>query len=105
MSDPGQVEGNVVFTYLDAFDPNVEEVTELKDHYRRGGLGDMVLKRRVEGILQEMLRPIRERREELAKDPGYVFEILRKGTAEARELTQQTLEEVRDALGMFSFPR
>jgi tryptophanyl-tRNA synthetase len=52
-----------------------------------------------------MLRPIRERREELAKDPGYVFEILRKGTAEARELTQQTLEEVRDALGMFSFPR
>ncbi|CAG2145906.1 Tryptophan--tRNA ligase 2 [Cupriavidus campinensis] len=105
VSDPGQVEGNVVFTYLDAFDPNVEEVTELKDHYRRGGLGDMVLKRRVEGILQEMLRPIRERREELAKDPGYVFEILRKGTAEARELTQQTLEEVRDALGMFSFPR
>jgi tryptophanyl-tRNA synthetase len=99
------VEGNVVFTYLDAFDPNPEEVEALKDHYRRGGLGDMVLKRRVEGILQEMLRPIRERREQLAQDPGYVFDILKKGTAEAREITQQTLDEVRSALGMFSFPK
>jgi tryptophanyl-tRNA synthetase len=99
------VEGNVVFTYLDAFDPNVEEVQALKEHYQRGGLGDMVLKRRVEGVLQELLRPIRERREQLAQDPGYVFDILKKGTAEARELTQQTLDEVRGALGMFSFPK
>lgn len=105
VSDPGQVEGNVVFTYLDAFDPNVEEVQALKEHYQRGGLGDMVLKRRVEGVLQELLRPIRERREQLAQDPGYVFDILKKGTAEARELTQQTLDEVRGALGMFSFPK
>nr|WP_315596775.1 tryptophan--tRNA ligase [uncultured Cupriavidus sp.] len=105
VSDPGQVEGNVVFTYLDAFDPNVEEVQALKEHYQRGGLGDMVLKRRVEGVLQELLRPIRERREQLAQDPGYVFEVLKKGTAEARELTQQTLDEVRSALGMFSFPK
>ena len=105
VSDPGQVEGNVVFTYLDAFDPNPAEVEALKEHYRRGGLGDMVLKRRVESVLQEMLRPIRERREQLAQDPGYVFDILKKGTAEAREITQQTLDEVRGALGMFSFPQ
>ncbi|MCO4864107.1 tryptophan--tRNA ligase [Cupriavidus sp. WGlv3] len=103
VADPGQVEGNVVFTYLDAFDPNTEEVQALKEHYQRGGLGDMVLKRRIEGVLQDMLTPIRERREALAKDPDYVFDILRQGTAKARALTQQTLEEVRDALGMFSF--
>ncbi|MNT95092.1 Tryptophan--tRNA ligase 2 [compost metagenome] len=63
----------------------------------------MVLKRRIEGILQDMLAPIRARREELAKNPDYVFDVLRQGTQKARELTQQTLEEVRDALGMFSF--
>ncbi len=103
VSDPGQVEGNVVFTYLDAFDPNAAEVEALKEHYRRGGLGDMVLKRRVEGILQEMLRPIRERREELAKNPDYVFDILKRGTEASREVTQRTLDEVRDALGTFSF--
>jgi len=83
----------------------VEEVQALKEHYQRGGLGDMVLKRRVEGILQELLRPIRERREELAKDPAYVFDILKKGTEAGRELTQQTLDEVRAAVGMFSFPK
>jgi tryptophanyl-tRNA synthetase len=105
VSDPGEVEGNVVFTYLDAFDPNKEEVEELKAHYRRGGLGDMVLKRRVEGILQNLLAPIRERREELAKNPDYVFDLLRDGTSKARAITQQTLDEVRDALGMFAFPK
>jgi tryptophanyl-tRNA synthetase len=61
-SDPGRVEGNVVFTYLDAFDPDVEAVADLKAQYRRGGLGDMVLKRRLTGILQAILAPIRERR-------------------------------------------
>jgi tryptophanyl-tRNA synthetase len=103
VSDPGKVEGNMVFTYLDAFDPNTEEVEELKAHYRRGGLGDMVLKRRVEGVLNELLGPIRERREQLAKDPDYVFDLLREGTNRARAITQQTLDEVREALGMFSF--
>ncbi|KWR87336.1 tryptophan--tRNA ligase [Cupriavidus sp. IDO] len=103
VSDPGQVEGNMVFTYLDAFDPRTDEVEALKEQYRQGGLGDMVLKRRVEGVLQDLLAPIRERREALAKDPGYVFDILRKGTEQAREVTQQTLDEVRAALGTFSF--
>lgn len=104
VADPGQVEGNVVFTYLDAFDEAADEVEALKAHYRQGGLGDMVVKRRLEGVLQALMQPIRERREALAKDPGYVFEVLRKGTEVSRDITQQTLEEVRSALGMFSFP-
>ncbi len=103
VSDPGQVEGNVVFTYLDAFDEAVEEVAELKEHYRRGGLGDMVLKRRLDGVLQALLAPIRERREELAKDPAAVFDILKQGTERARVVTQATLDEVREALGTFRF--
>ncbi|HFF4556963.1 TPA: tryptophan--tRNA ligase, partial [Acinetobacter baumannii] len=74
IEDPGQVEGNIVFTYLDAFDPNKEEVEELKAHYRRGGLGDGTVKKRLEGVLKELITPIRERREELAKDPDYIMD-------------------------------
>ncbi|HFF4552686.1 TPA: tryptophan--tRNA ligase, partial [Acinetobacter baumannii] len=77
IEDPGQVEGNIVFTYLDAFDPNKEEVEELKAHYRRGGLGDGTVKKRLEGVLKELITPIRERREELAKDPDYIMDVLR----------------------------
>ncbi|MBF8342890.1 tryptophan--tRNA ligase, partial [Acinetobacter baumannii] len=80
IEDPGQVEGNIVFTYLDAFDPNKEEVEELKEHYRRGGLGDGTVKKRLEGVLKELITPIRERREELAKDPDYIMDVLRQGT-------------------------
>ncbi|MCP6524911.1 tryptophan--tRNA ligase, partial [Klebsiella pneumoniae] len=80
IEDPGQVEGNIVFTYLDAFDPNKEEVEELKAHYRRGGLGDGTVKKRLEGVLKELITPIRERREELAKDPDYIMDVLRQGT-------------------------
>ncbi|MBV6566874.1 tryptophan--tRNA ligase, partial [Acinetobacter baumannii] len=79
IEDPGQVEGNIVFTYLDAFDPNKEEVEELKAHYRRGGLGDGTVKKRLEGVLKELITPIRERREELAKDPDYIMDVLRQG--------------------------
>jgi tryptophanyl-tRNA synthetase len=76
-SDPGRVEGNVVFTYLDAFDEDQATVEELKDHYRRGGLGDAMVKRRLEDVLQALLAPIRERRSALARDPGYALEVLR----------------------------
>lgn len=100
-SDPGTVEGNVVFAYLDAFDEDKALVAELKAHYRRGGLGDMALKRRLEEILQALLGPVRERRAALAKDPGYVLEVLKAGTEQARERTQKTLEDVRAALGLF----
>jgi len=100
-SDPGRVEGNVVFTYLDAFDPAEDEVAELKAHYRRGGLGDMVLKRRLTGILQKTIEPIRERRAELARDPGFVMDVLRSGTARARRVTEDTKEDLLDGLGLF----
>lgn len=85
IEDPGQVEGNIVFTYLDAFDPNKEEVEELKAHYRRGGLGDGTVKKRLEGVLKELITPIRERREELAKDPDYIMDVLRQGTDKCRD--------------------
>ena len=102
-SDPGTVEGNVVFTYLDVFDEDRATVERLKDEYRAGGLGDMVVKRRLEEQLQALIAPIRERREQLARDPGYVFDVLRKGTQRAKNVTQATLDEVRSALGTFSF--
>lgn len=103
IEDPGQVEGNIVFTYLDAFDPNKEEVEELKAHYRRGGLGDGTVKKRLEGVLKELITPIRERREELAKDPDYIMDVLHQGTDKCRIITQQTLDEVKDGLGLFKF--
>lgn len=103
IEDAGQVEGNVVFTYLDAFDPNKEEVAELKAHYRRGGLGDGAVKKRLEGVLKELLSPIREQRQEWAKRPDDVMDILKAGTAAGRIVTQQTLDEVRDGLGLLRF--
>lgn len=96
VTDPGRVEGNVVFAYLDAFDPDVAGVEELKTHYRRGGLGDVALKQRLSAILDEMLAPIRQRRAEYASRPKDVMEILREGTLRARTMTAQVLEMVRD---------
>lgn len=100
-SDPGRVEGNVVFTYLDAFDPDPDEVAALKAHYRRGGLGDAALKQRLSGILRDLLGPIRERRAAIARDPDRVRDVLRTGTAQARRLTEETRDAVQDALGLF----
>lgn len=101
-SDPGTADGNVVFTYLDAFANDTAEVEDLKARYRRGGLGDMAVKRYLEEILQALLAPIRDRRAGFASDPGYVMDILRQGTLRARERTQSTLDEVRAGLGLFS---
>jgi tryptophanyl-tRNA synthetase len=103
VSDPGHLEGNVAFIYLDAFDTDKEGLAEMKAHYVRGGLGDSVVKKRLEGILQEMLAPIRARREELAKDKGQVMQILKEGTFKAREVAAQTMDEVRKALGLSYF--
>lgn len=100
-SDPGKVEGNIVFTYLDAFAANPDEVAELKAHYRRGGLGDAVLKRRLTAILQEAVGPIRERRAELARDLDFVMDLLRVGSARGRVITEQTKEAVLQGLGLF----
>jgi len=100
-SDPGQVEGNVVFTYLDAFDPDAEAVAELKADYRRGGLGDMALKRRLTGILQAIVAPIRDRRSELAADPDTIMDILRAGAEKGRQVTERTKAEIIDGLNLF----
>ena len=99
-SDPGTVEGNVVFAYLDAFDADRDAVSDLKAHYRRGGLGDMVLKRRLEGVLEALVAPIRERREALAKDPEYVLGVVKDGSARARSVTAGVLADVRAAFSL-----
>lgn len=94
VSDPGRVEGNVVFAYLDAFDPDRAEVARLKDRYRAGGLADGVIKRRLEELLQELIRPIRDRRATLAADPAQVLGLIRRGTELARERTRETRDLV-----------
>ncbi|NTE89624.1 tryptophan--tRNA ligase [Agrobacterium rubi] len=101
-ADPGTVEGNVVFTYLDAFSEDPTAIEDLKTRYRHGGSGDIVVKRQLEEILQSLLAPIRERRARYAADPAYVMNVLRNGTAVAREITEATLKQVRDALGLFT---
>jgi tryptophanyl-tRNA synthetase len=103
VDDPGHVEGNVVFALLDAFDPEPAALAELKARYRRGGVGDSVVKRRLEALLQELLRPIREERRRLAADKAQVLAILEEGTARARERAEATMREVRRALGMDYF--
>jgi tryptophanyl-tRNA synthetase len=100
VEDPGVVEGNPVFTYLDAFDTDRELLSALKDHYRRGGLGDVKVKTHLLEVLESVLRPIRERRQELAKDPAQVFALLKQGTDLARETATKTLNDVRDAIGV-----
>nr|WP_330217674.1 tryptophan--tRNA ligase [Chromobacterium subtsugae] len=100
VADPGQVEGNVVFTYLDAFHPDQALVAQLKAHYQRGGLGDTVIKKHLEDCLQEMLAPIRERRERYAQDPAAVLEMLKSGTRRARDVAARTLAEVKAAMGL-----
>ncbi|HEY1151170.1 MAG TPA: tryptophan--tRNA ligase [Pseudoduganella sp.] len=103
VSDPGHLEGNVAFIYLDAFDTDKASLQAMKDHYVRGGLGDSVVKKRLEAVLQEVLEPIRTRREELAKDKGYIMQVLKEGTARAREVAAQTCDEVKAALGLSYF--
>ena len=103
IEDPGQVEGNVVFTYLDVFADDQEKVQELKDHYERGGLGDVKIKRYLNDILQAKLKPIRERREEFAANPDYVMNMLKEGSETAEKVAAQTLKEVKDAMGINYF--
>lgn len=103
VEDPGHIEGNVVFTYLDIFDPDKEHVQELKDQYRAGGLGDVKIKRYLFEVLNSELKPIRERREEFAKDIPVVYDMLKQGCADANEVANQTLAEVRHAMGLDYF--
>ena len=107
VEDPGKIEGNCVFTYLDAFSseedfkeflPDYNNLDELKDHYRRGGLGDVKVKKFLNNVLQKQLEPIRNKRHEYEKDIPGVYEILRKGTEAAYEAAQQTLNEVKASM-------
>lgn len=103
VSDPGHVEGNTVFTYLDIFDPDKEYVQKLKDEYRAGGLGDVKIKRHLNDVLDGILAPIRKRRAEYAANMDYVDQILKDGTAKANEVANKTLDQVRDAIGFNYF--
>lgn len=107
VEDPGRVEGNMVFTYLDAFCkpedfaefwPEYHNLDELKDHYRRGGLGDMKCKKFLNSVLNKMLEPMRMRRREFEQDIPEIFNMLRKGTEKARAVAAQTMDEVRRAM-------
>lgn len=105
VEDPGHVDGNPVFAYLDAFDSDKSALAEMKAHYERGGLGDGVVKARLLEVLLAELNPIRARREEFAKDVGEVMRVLREGTNAAREVAAQTLDEVRGAIGIDYFKK
>lgn len=100
VEDPGKVEGNPVFTYLDAFAEDKAKVAELKAHYSRGGLGDSVVKKYLLEVLQAFLEPIRHRRLQLAKDPKAVWETIFRGTEVAAQVADQTLQEMKGAMGI-----
>lgn len=98
VEDPGKIEGNVVFAYLDVFAKDKQKVEEMKAHYQKGGLGDVAVKMYLVEVLDEILKPIREKREELAKNPEEVYKMLAIGSEKARAKAQETLEEVKNAM-------
>ena len=114
IEDPGKIEGNMVFHYLDVFGrpEDAREITAMKEHYQRGGLGDVKVKRFLNAIMQETLEPIRNRRElgpirerrvEFSKDMGAVYTMLQKGSEKARQVASQTLSKVKSAMGINYF--
>jgi len=103
VQDPGKVEGNTVFTYLDVFDPDKAALQGLKEHYMRGGLGDVALKKRLIEVLNAFLDPIRTKREQLAKDPAYVMQVVKEGTLATREVAAKTMQQVRDVMKLNYF--
>lgn len=100
VTDPGQIDGNMVFTYLDAFHPNKVKVAEMKTHYQNGGLGDRTCKNELEVCLQELIAPMRERRATYIQDKGMLMSLLKQGSEKAHEVTQNTLREVKQGLGL-----
>jgi tryptophanyl-tRNA synthetase len=99
-SDPGRVEDHVVFAYLRAFDPEPDVVADLERQYAHGGLGDVTLKRRLEGVLQQVITPMRERRALFARELSFVRAVVREGTQRAEAVTRDTLERVRSAFAL-----
>jgi tryptophanyl-tRNA synthetase len=98
VQDPGKVEGNTVFTYLDAFSNNPSEILNLKEAYQRGGLGDVTIKKYLIEVLEEILTPLRKRRQELAQDPETLMNIALEGTAKVRTVAAKTLKEVKEVM-------
>ena len=103
VQDRGRVEGNVVFEYLDIFDPRKKEIAELKKQYKNGGLGDVILKKRLIEVLEELLGPIRKRRKEVEKDKAQVVKIIKQGTQSGREVAAETLKKVRKSMMLYDF--
>lgn len=103
LNDPGKIDGNVVFTYLDIFDPDKSAITKLKEHYSKGGLGDVEIKKRLIGVLEEVIAPIRKRRKNFTDNPELVDQILRAGTEKTRIVARQTMVKVRKAINIDYF--
>lgn len=112
VSDPGKVEGNVVFTYLDVFCedehfkkylPEYNNLDELKGHYKKGGLGDVVIKKFLLNIIEEVISPIRDKKKELEHNIEFVYESLRQGTLNANKKANETLKEVKEHIGINYF--
>ncbi|BAP84932.1 tryptophanyl-tRNA synthase [Paucilactobacillus hokkaidonensis JCM 18461] len=103
VSDPGHVQGNTVFTYLDIFDPDKQHVADLKEQYQAGGLGDVKIKRYLNEVLEAVLEPIRTRRAHYEQNIDYVYQVLEEGSQKANQIANQTLDEVRGAIGIDYF--
>jgi len=102
-TDPGHIEGNVVFTYLDAFDPNIKYVTDLKEKYKAGGIGDVELKQYLIEVLMRFLEPIQKRRAEFEQQPDYIRQVISQGCVRAREAGEETMKLVRKAV-QYDYP-
>ena len=103
VTDPGRIEDNTVFTYLDVFCKDKKYLAEMKEHYKAGGLGDVKVKKYLNEIIQAELEPIRNRRNQYQNNLDYIYEILKDGSNQARLIASQTLHEVRDAMGINYF--
>ena len=103
VEDPGNTKDNPVFKYLEIFAPNKQEVAEMKEHYERGGLGDVKVKRYLVKVMQDFIRPIRERREELEKNIDYVYRVFEEGSKKARQIATANLKKIRTAIGLDYF--
>jgi tryptophanyl-tRNA synthetase len=105
VEDPGKIEGNMVFTYLDVFGTDTQKINELKDHYKKGGLGDVACKKYLYEVMEEFLTPIRDRRKQYENNLDYVYEILEQGNKKAKAIAEETLSKVREAIGLNYFDK
>ncbi len=103
VNDPGKVEGNVVFTYLDVFDADKAGVADLKAQYEKGGLGDVAVKRRLIKVLQDLIRPIREKRDELAKDKEGIMKMVVESTARVQKVAQENMKKMKEVMKIAYF--